>query len=154
MKSHATLIKIACATLLASAAGLAAAADSTTLAVTASVTGLCKFSATSTPLAFGAIDPSLTTDKVVTANVLYKCTNGTASAGVTATNGNARAMTGPTGSTPMSYTLAFSGGTQAGTGFGSGKDLTLVVTGTITALQYQNATVGAYSENVQLNITP
>ena len=153
MKSQTTLLKVVCAALLASSAGFAAAADSTTLAVTATVTGLCKFSATSTPLAFGAVDPSLTVDKVVTANVLYKCTKGTASAGVTATGGTARTMTGPAAST-MGYTLGFSGGTSTGTGFGSGQDLTLVVTGTITAAQYQNATAGAYSENVTLNITP
>lgn len=152
MKLHLTLAKVACAALLASTAGIAAAADSTTLAVTATVSGICKFSATSTPLSFGTVDPSLTVDKVVTANVLYKCTKGTASAGVTATGGTSRTMA--SGALTLPYTLGFSGGTATGTGFGAGQDLTLVVTGTITAAQYQNASAGAYTENVTLNITP
>ena len=149
------LLKIALAAVLATSAGLTFAAGTQTLAVTANVQGICKFSATSTPLAFGSIDPSLTTDKVVTANVLYKCTNKTASLGVTpATGTNARSMAGPTLADTLAYTLAFAGDTQTGSGFGSGKDLTLVVTGTITALQYQNVAAGVYSENVTLNITP
>ncbi|MES2942694.1 MAG: hypothetical protein V4772_07485 [Pseudomonadota bacterium] len=153
MNTHRKLLQVAATVLLVCTAGLAAASDSQTLAVTATVTGMCRFSATSTALAFGAIDPSLSTDKVVTANVLYKCTKGQASAGVTATGGTSRTLTGPSSST-MAYTLGFSGDTQTGTGFGSGQDLTLVVTGTITAAQYQNATAGAYTENVTLNITP
>ena len=154
MKYTATLLKAAVAACLVSSASLTFAAGSQILAVTANVQGICKFSATSTPLAFGSIDPSLTTDKVVTANVLYKCTNKTASLGVTATGGNARTMVGPTSADTLAYTLAFAGDTQTGSGFGSGKDLTLVVTGTITALQYQNVAAVAYSENVTLNITP
>ena len=154
MKSTRVLLKIAVAASLASSAGLTFAAGSQTLAVTANVQGICKFSAASTPLAFGSIDPSLTTDKVVTANVLYKCTNKTTSSGVTATGGNTRTMVGPTLADTLAYTLAFAGDTQTGTGFGTNGNLTLVVTGTITALQYQNVAAGAYSENVTLNITP
>ena len=154
MKNHRAILKAACAALLACTAGFAAALDSQTLAVTASVTGICKFSSTSTPLAFGAIDPSLTTAKTISANVLYKCTKGTPSLGVTATGGTTRSMTGPTPTDLLGYSLAFSSGTQTGTGFGSGQDLTLVVNGTITAAQYQNVAAGAYTENVTLNITP
>ncbi|MDP2257915.1 MAG: spore coat protein U domain-containing protein [Polaromonas sp.] len=153
MKHLSNAFKAVVVATLTCAAGLAAAADSQTLGVTASVTATCKFSATNTSLAFGAIDPSLTADKVVTANVLYKCSKGTPSTGVTASGGTSRSMTGPSSDT-MAYTLGFSGDTQTGKGFGSGQDLTLVVTGTITAAAYQNASAGAYSENVTLNITP
>lgn len=155
MNILSTSLKAVVIATLTCAVGLAAAADSQTLGVTASVTATCKFSANNTPLAFGAIDPSLTTDKVVTANVVYKCSKGTPSTGVTpATGGTTRTMTHTDTTSTLAYTLGFSGGTQTGTGFGSGQDLTLVVTGTITALQYQNASAGAYSENVTLNITP
>lgn len=141
-------------TLLIGASGLAAASGSQTLAVTATVDAICKFSAASTPLAFGTIDPSLSADKVVTANVLYKCSKGTAAAGVTATGGLTRSMTDSGGKT-LAYTLSFTGDTQTGKGFGAGNDLTLVVTGTITAAQYQDATASTtYAENVTLNITP
>lgn len=154
MKSHRFIAKAVAAVLLTFTAGLAAAAGSTALAVSATVSGICTFSAVSTPLAFGTIDPSLSTNKVVTANVLYKCTKGTASLGVSATGGLTRTMSSTVPVDTMAYTLALSGGTQTGTGFGAGNDLTLVVTGTITALQYQNVSAAAYSENVTLNITP
>lgn len=154
MKIQISFLHVICVTLLTGASGLAAAADSQTLAVTANVPGLCKFSSTSTPLAFGNVDPSLTVDKVVPVNVNYKCTKNTSSLGVTAAGGTNRTMAGPTAADTMGYTLGFSGGTQAGKGFGPGQDLVLVVTGTITAAQYQNAAAGAYSENVTLNITP
>ena len=154
MKTQRTLLKATAAALLVCTAGLASAADTQTLATSANVSGICKFSTTSTPLAFGTIDPSLTVAQIVTANVLYKCTTGTASAGVTVTGGNIRSMTGPTAALTMAYTLGLTGDTQTGKGFGSGKDLTLAVTGTITAAQYQNVTAGAYTETVTLNITP
>jgi hypothetical protein len=153
MNTLSTSLKAVVIATLTCAAGLAAAADSQTLAVSATVSAMCKFSVASTPLAFGAIDPSLTTDATMTANVLYKCSKGTPSTGVNAAGGATRSMTGP-GASTMAYTLGFSGDTQTGKGFGSGQDLTLVVTGTITAAAYQNASAGAYSENVTLNITP
>lgn len=134
--------------------GLASAAGSTTLAVTATVIATCKFSATSTPLAFGNIDPSATGNATASASVLYKCTKGTPSAGVTATGGLSRNMVGSVATDLLPYTLALTGGTQTGTGFGTGQDLTLAVAGTITPAQFQNAQVGAYTENVTLNITP
>lgn len=157
MKIFSTFLKTLIVASLACAAGFATAADNQTLAVTATVTGMCKFSVLSTPLAFTDIDPSLTTDKTITANVLYKCTKGTASAGVTATDGLSRNMKGVSPlqvADTLAYTLAFSGDTQVGAGFGSGNDRTLVVTGTITAAQYNNAASGSYSETVTLNITP
>lgn len=152
--THTRIAKAAAALILVSATGIAAAAGSTTLAVGASVKATCTFSATSTPLAFGMIDPSSTGPITASANVLYKCTNGTPSAGVTATGGNTRTMTEAGGKT-LPYTLSFSGGTQTGAGFGSGKDLTLAVTGTVAQTDYQNATASnTYAENVTLNITP
>jgi hypothetical protein len=157
MKNYRTTLKTVSAVLLACNAGFAAAADTQTLAVTATVSGICKFSAASTPLAFGAIDPTSGSNATVSANVKYKCTKGTASAGVTATGGLTRTMTGvaPLAATDtLAYALAISGDTQTGTGFGSGQDLTLAVTGTITPTQFQNAAAGSYSENVTLNITP
>lgn len=154
MKSSNAAYQVLCFALMACASGFASAADSSTLAVTANVPGICKFSTASTPLAFGSVDPSLTADKVVPVNVNYKCTKNTSSLGVTAAGGTTRTMVGPTAADTMGYTLAFSGGTQAGKGFGPGQDLILVVTGTITAAQYQNAAAGAYAENVTLNITP
>lgn len=151
MKHLSSFLKAIVVASLACAAGFAAAADSTTLAVSATVSGVCKFSATSQPLAFGTIDPSLTTDKTMTADVKYKCTNKTNSLGIAGITG-AHSMS--SGADSLAYTLAIVGDKGAGVGFGTGKDLTATVTGTITAAQYQNAAAGSYTENVALTITP
>ena len=151
MKYLSISLKTIVVASLACAAGLATAAGSTTLAVTASVNGVCKFSAITQPLAFGAIDPSLTTDVTASASVLYKCTNKTTSLGITAPAGQRTMLSG---TDTLLYTLAITGDKSQGLGFGTGKDLTATVNGTITAAQYQNAAVGSYTENVTLNITP
>lgn len=154
MKNNRIILKLFSAALLTCSAGFAAAADSTTLAVTASVDKVCKFSATSTSLPFGVINPSSTVNAIAKANVLYKCTKGTASLGVTVSGGLTRSMTSTATTDTLGYTLAYTGDSQTGTGFGSGQDLTMAVTGTITPAQFQNVTGAAYSENVTLNITP
>lgn len=154
MKYLSISLKAVVVASLACAAGLATAAGSTTLAVTASVNGVCKFSATTQPLALGAIDPSLTTDVTASASVLYKCTNKTTSLGITAPAGQRTMTIASPGTDTLLYTLAITGDKSQGLGFGTGKDLTATVTGTITAAQYQNAAVGSYSENVTLSITP
>jgi hypothetical protein len=126
------------------------------LNLTAAVTGLCKFFSAPTTLPFGTIDPSLSANIVISVPITYKCTRGTPSAGVTVTGG----LTGHTlkntvsATDTIAYTLAISGDTQTGTGFGTGTQLTLNVQGTITALQFQNALVGSYTDSVTLNIAP
>jgi spore coat protein U-like protein len=153
MKNHRRSFKIIAATLFACSAGMAAA-DTQTLAVSANVSGNCKFSAGSTPLAFGAINPASTSDVTATARVLYRCTKNTVSLGITGTAGP-HAMTTPGGDT-LPYSLGITGASGAGTGlgFGAGSDLTAAVTGTITAANFQNAAAGVYTENVTLTITP
>jgi len=155
MSNHRAYLKAIPAAILICASGLASAADSTSLAVSATIIGTCKFSAASTPLAFGgAIDPSGSATLSPTASVLYKCTKNTASLGITGTAGAHTMNTTPANATPLSYTLAISGDTSTGLGFGAGNDLTATVTGTMTQAQYQNAIAGSYSDTVTLNITP
>ena len=154
MKHLSSSLKAIVVASLACAAGFATAADSTTLAVSATVSGTCKFSATTQPLAFGAIDPSTTAaDKVVTANVAYKCTNKTASLGITGITGPLSMLSG-TDSLP--FTLAIAGDKSAGKGFvpGAATDLTAVVTGTLALADIQAAAAGSYAKNVTLSITP
>ncbi|SFC14967.1 Spore Coat Protein U domain-containing protein [Polaromonas sp. OV174] len=152
MKHLSIFLKAVTVASLACAASLAAAQTSTTtLAVTANVSGVCKFSATTQPLAFGIIDPSLTVDKTMTADVKYKCTNKTNSLGIAGITGSHNMSSG---SESLAYTLSIAGDAGAGLGFGTGKDLTATVTGTITTAQYQNAVAGSYSENVTLSFTP
>lgn len=152
MTNSHTLIKILSAALLACSAGLASAGGTQILAVSATVPGTCKFSAASTPLAFGSIDPTSTTAVTQTANVVYRCTKNTASLGITGTAG-AHTMT--SGTDTLAYTMSITGDTRPGTGFGAaGTDLTAVVTGTIAAADFQTAAAGTYTEDVTLTITP
>lgn len=155
MTNHRAILKAIPAALLVCACGVAAAAGSTTLAVSATIIGTCKFVAASTPLAFGgAIDPSSGSTLSPTASVLYQCTKNTASLGITGVAGAHTMNTTPANTTPLSYTLAISGDTSPGQGFGAGTNLTATVTGTMTPAQFQNAIAGSYTDNVTLNITP
>ena len=147
--------KAAAAAILTLAAGFAAA-DTQSLAVSASVKAVCKFNSGQTPaLAFGEIDPSLSGDKTATANVLYRCTNGTSASVTDVTGPRNMSGSGTAAGEMMAYTLAFdSGASGTGSGFGSGKDITLAVSGKITATQYENAMVGSYADTVTLTVTP
>jgi hypothetical protein len=153
MKTLSASLKALVVASLACAAGFATA-DTQTLAVTATVTGVCKFSATSTPLAFGTLDPStIAADKQVTANVVYKCTNKTASLGITGLTGP---LTMSNGTDTLAFSLAIAGDTSTGKGFvtGATTDLTAVVTGTVTVAAIQAAAAGSYTKDITLSITP
>lgn len=153
MKNYCAALKTGLAALLACTAGFAAA-DSQTLAVSATVSAICKFSAASTPLAFGTIDPStIAADKVVTANVVYRCTNKTAALGITGITGP---LTMSNGTDSLPFTLAIASDKATGKGFAPGatSDLTAVVTGTLAVADIQAAAAGTYTKDVTLSITP
>lgn len=159
MKDNRITMAVA-ATLLTFAASAAMAAGKQALRVTASVSGICKFNSGQSPvLAFGTIDPSGTTSITATpANVLYRCTNGTSATVDTSVTG-ARSMVGETplaATDLLGYSLSFtSGATGVGSGFGAaGSDITLVVAGSMTAAQYNDAKAGSYAETVTLTVTP
>jgi hypothetical protein len=143
--------------LLASAP--AKAADSVTVTVNATVTGVCKFNSGQTPVVTvqtsgGVIDPSAAGPATGNTSVLYRCTNGTsptftvpATATVTCTT------SGSCGSSAMTTTMTSAGG-GAGSGMGSGQDKTLTVTGTLPASQYANSPAGDYSGTITVSVTP
>jgi spore coat protein U-like protein len=139
--------------------GVAIASGDATLTVSATVNGTCKFSAGSATLAFGAIDPSNTSAATATTSITYKCTKGTAATGVTAgdglhLSGGSKRVALPGDADFMTYTLTLTGGTQTGTGFGAAQDKTLTIDGTIAVADFQNATAGAYTDQVVLTINP
>lgn len=162
MTTHRALKALVAATLLASTLGPAVAADTQNLNVTASVQGVCRFSSTVQTLSFGTLNPA--TDGATTAGtgaaVKYKCTKGTAAAGVTAdtglhVSGGTRRMQHATVVADfIPYTLTITQGTQTGLGFGSGNDLSLGVAGAVALTDYANVTAGNYSDTVILSITP
>lgn len=132
-----------------------------TLNATATVNGNCKFQSASSALAFGAIDPSGTGSKTATSTFNYRCTKGTTATGVTSDDGlnessvgNPRLLHTSVGSEYIPYTLGFSSLATAGTGHGTGNDISFTVTGTILEANYVNAQVGAYADTVVLTITP
>jgi spore coat protein U-like protein len=161
MKRSSLALALVATGLMASASAFAASATHD-LAVSATVTGNCRFNAASgTTLTLansgGAIDPSVATDATGTANVLYRCTKGTVASvaagdGLHFSGGSRRVSLDA--SNYMPYSLSMSGCTGTGTGHGAGQDLTCAVSGTITATNHQNATAGAYNDTVVLSITP
>ncbi|HWP13575.1 MAG TPA: spore coat protein U domain-containing protein, partial [Ramlibacter sp.] len=156
MSNHRALLKALPAAILVCASGFAAAADTQNLTVSATVSGVCKFSSAAQTLSFGTVDPSAAGPIPGSgAAVKYKCTKDTAATGVTAGNGlnfsgGSRRM--GNGTDFIAYTLTISGGTQTGTGFGTGQDKDLTVGGSIVATDYQNASAGAYTDTVVLTL--
>lgn len=154
---HTAIAKAVALAAIAAASTLASAGDTQNLSVTASVTGLCKFSSAAQTFTFGTLDPSAA---VVTAgsgaSVTYKCTKGTAPTSLTAGNGSnfsgSRRMTNGTDFIP--YTLTVAGGTQPGLGFSTGKDLSLTLTGSVAAADYVDVSAGSYTDTVVLTVAP
>lgn len=134
-----------------SASGFAAAADTGTLVVTASVSGVCKFS-TVPAMAFGAIDPSTVAAPVTASSaVTYRCTKGT-TAVVTAPGGLVMSDPGVAGSS-LPFTLTIPAG-AAGLGFAAAAQ-TLTIDGSISVADAQAAAAApAYTASVSLTLNP
>lgn len=157
------LIVLALAASGAMLANPAFAASTThTLDVTATVSGNCKFNApgpTTLNIATGGgvIDPSAAGPATGSVGVAFRCTTGVTSAitaddGANASGPGARRV--KNGAVFMPYSLSLVNAAQVGSGFGAGQDKTVTVNASIAALDYQNATAGAYTDTVTLTITP
>ncbi len=154
--------KVRVALAVAAAAGLlgsvgASAADSVTVTVSANVSGVCKFNSGQTPTVTVAnsganIDPSSATTATGSANVLYRCTNGTVPSFTVPTPATITCTSAPTcGSTTMAATMT---STSGGAGAGFTTDKTLVVTGTILPATFQVAQAGSYSGTISVTVNP
>lgn len=157
MSNHQTTIKAVAAIVLASTAGMAFAADTQSISITASVNNVCKFNSGQAPvIAFGALDPAIGGEVTASATASFKCTKG-ATATVAQNNG-----LNPSGSQKnlkaagsadlIAYNLALTGASVTGAGFGT--DLTVTATGTILAGAYANAPADNYSDTVVLSVSP
>lgn len=151
------LILTAMAVITAVMVSSAAMAATNTMTVSASVTGTCRFSAATSTLAFGALDPSSATDGAGSVNVNFWCTRGTAYSmtdddGLYETGVNANRMQHAVTATEfIPYSISYA---AAGTGLGATSPITLTVTGAITNANYINALEGAYADTVVLTVTP
>ncbi len=145
---------IALATL---AAGVAAWADTNTLTVQASVTGTCKFSAATSTVNFGALDPSSAADASGSTTTNFWCTKGVTTDSIAADTGlnpagGVRQMKDLAGTDliPYSLTLLADGSSNAG----PLSPRTLTITASITNANYVTKTAGSYADTVVLTITP
>jgi len=130
--------------------GVALSADSSTLTVSASVTGGCRFSSGTSTLNFGTLDQSSGGDATATGSTQFWCTRNT-NYTVSANNGlyfdTSRRMRHSTETTEyIPYNLTFTPTT--GTGAGKTSPVTLSLSGTITNANYVNAIVGNYADTV------
>ena len=140
------------------AAGAAYAADTSNMTVQATVVGSCKFNSTPT-LDFVNLDPDNATNGSGSSTISFWCTKGS-SYTVTAGNGNnydagntTRQMKGPGATDLIPYSLSLP---AAATGTGAGKStaITFAVSGTVLNANYINATVGSYTDTVQMAVNP
>lgn len=133
-----------------------AMADQTTVDVSASIVGTCKFTNTGT-MAFPAIDPSSTSPATAQATVDFWCTKGAAynisSESANGVEGSYALVHETIPAETMPYTFDYAG-QESGTGSGPQTPITLTIDGEIAVASFQNAEVGNYSDIVTLTITP
>lgn len=158
MKTRILALSLLSAGLMTAGSALAASTTHA-VAVSATITGNCKFQAASgATLAFGTIDPSGAGNVTTSGTATYRCTTGV-SPTVTSDDGlNELAAGAPrmrigatTNYLPYSFSLA---GLVAGTGHGAGNDKTLTINGTVLQSDYANAAAGAYVDTLTLTIAP
>jgi hypothetical protein len=159
MKMHRRRTLLLAAAASAMFAQDAAPVDFDSSTVSAQVLGICTFNSGQSPVVTIAnsgatIDPSLAGPATGAAPILYRCTRGTAPTFTVPTPASVQCTTaGTCGVTTMAPTLS-SVNTGAGTGFASGSDKTLTVTGQLTQAQYQDMQTGTYSGTVTVTVTP
>ncbi|MEJ8839033.1 spore coat protein U domain-containing protein [Ramlibacter sp. AN1133] len=156
MLNKSSIRAIAAAAMAFFAAGAFAGSDGSTLTVTASVGAKCKVTL-SGAMAFGSLDPTLTTDPTATATASYKCTKGTAvtSFGVnsvtTGATGTGGTMTGALASPDtIAYTITWTDPTAfTGDGLGAaGTAKSVTLNGKILNANYVNVKPDSYTGTI------
>jgi spore coat protein U-like protein len=138
--------------------GVAFAADTNTVTVTANVVGTCRFNSATSTLAFGSLDPGVGGDVNASTSTTFWCTRNASYSisdddGLHASGPNANRMEHTTTAGEfIPYTFSYTPAT--GTGNGRTSPITLDISGTVTFANYQNAAAGDYADTVVLSITP
>jgi hypothetical protein len=143
--------------LAASFAAPAAAGDNATLAVSAQVSGTCRFTTNNFTMDFGTLDPAAAADQSQVTGISYRCTKNTAASSITfdgdGTSPASVNISNGTDSIPvaLSWTLP----ATLGSGFGAGSTaITMNVTGDILGTNYANVSAGSYTRNVAVVVAP
>jgi len=148
------LIGAVCATALLGNT-VALAADTTSVTVSATVVGTCKFTGPGS-VSF-TLDPSLGGSVAGTvAQPTFWCTKGTGytitdNGGGNTSNGSKRMKNGAATPEYIPYSFTY---TATGTGAGASSPLTLNIASSVAAADYLNVSAGSYSDTVTLSITP
>lgn len=171
MKKYTLVVAVVMLVVAMAGSVWAAGTTTQTVTTTATVQGLCK-NGTNGTLPFPSIDPSSGANVIAsTSGLTYSCSNGTSFmitgiAGGTGGVGGVSAgdCTGFTGTmkdggglglNTLNYTLACAApgpGPYAGQGFGAGKAVNVVLNGTITPLEFQNAFAAVYTDIVTVTV--
>ncbi|WP_427913846.1 spore coat protein U domain-containing protein [Ramlibacter sp. MMS24-I3-19] len=172
-------LKLARAAAVAAIAALCgtAFADTATLNVSATVTGVCKLYSSASggvlasgsalgPMGFGGIDPTSTGNATASSAVYYRCTKGQtptftfSGSGTTVTTASGSSYTGTlTGSgtasgSSMTYNITWGSAPGTATGFAAATADSLPLSGTIAPAQFQAALVGPYADTVNITLAP
>lgn len=151
--SRANKAVLAAGLLSAATAMPAAASDNITVTVSANIVGVCKFFNGPYTIKIANsgldIDPAVSTTATGSANVEYRCSNGTSPSFTVPTTVT---LNGPASAT-MNAAISYLGGGD-GTGMGAGQGKTLKVTGDILQADYENKPVGSYSNTIRIDINP
>lgn len=148
-------------------AGIGYAADASSVSVTATVVsrGTCWFNTETSSLSFGNLDPSNPVDVNATTSVTFRCLRGFLlwrqvtffigdDDGLYETGSDANRMRHSTIMTeylPYSFHLHPTSGTVLGNPFNT---YTVSISGTVRGVDYQDATMGDYSDRVVISIEP
>ncbi len=155
-------IQAAVVVLLLVAAGVAAAADTAPVTVTARVVGTCRFNAGGATLAFGDLPFDAAGNALggvaASTTLQFWCTNGasytiTDDSGLSETAPGARRMQSTTLGTPEYIAYGMSYNPATGTGTGPGNPITLTINGTVGAVYGANSP-DSYADTVTLTINP
>lgn len=151
MQANRYVLKTIAAATLALLAGFASAGTATQgVNVSATVSGVCKFTTgAAVSLTFAAIDPSTTGNKTQTANLPFQCTSGMTTATAAVTTGGTTLTASGVGT--MAYSLTLSA-VPTGAGFAAAAT-NIVATGTIAAADYQPAAAGTYTDAAVVTLT-
>ena len=139
------------AVAITACAGVAHAGGTTSVDVTASVPGVCKFtSATMSAIALGAMDPATVGTSGVsnTGNITYNCTKGLTPV-VSKTAGGTTLTETADSTKTIAYTFSL-GTPEAGAGFATSSKV--VATATVSQAAVQGAQAGSYKDTVTLSI--
>ena len=136
--------------------GVAFAADTNTVTVSANIVGTCKFNTATTILAFGGLDQTQTTDVPATALTTFWCTkntnytisddDGLHESGINLNNMENDGTSGEF----IKYSFSYS--PTSGAGGGKTSPTTLNMNGLINNADYVDAAAGTYHDTIVITI--